>query len=452
MRLWPPLWFLLTGLLLAGCASYSPLPLPAHAKLAATAAALVVPTGAFDTPGVHLTHVNLERPLDATAVAALAVLNDPALVAARAERGVDAAQSYAAGLLPWPQISLGKGRPDPAGAGLANPWSLSVEENIAALLQHGAIERGAQASQMRVRLDVIWDEWQVAQQARLLYADIEASTAERKALQPLAELYAAHLRAARSGAAQGHLPENAVVSAQANYVALVAELSGLQVQEHKDKAALRGLLGLALDAPLRLALDDHSALPDAHSLQEALAALPHRRPDLMALAATYKSADERLHQAIAAQFPLIGVSIHRERDTDGVISNGLSLTLNLPFLNGARGRVAVARATRQSLHATYQARIDEAVTEVTALSGVAASLQAELVHLQHTLGRLPPVAESARGNVPFNTLAAYVAERGQIVAGIARLHGTLDQTVIALDTLLGMPLDNHLPAHPESPS
>ena len=446
MRSWCISPVLLTGLVLAGCASYSPLPLPQHAKLATSTSAFTAPVTAFETPSVHVMHVDLQRPLDATEVAALAVLNDPSLAAARAESGVVAAQSYAAGLLPWPQITLGAGRPDPAGTELSNPWSLSLDQNVSALLQHDPLERATQASQAHVRLDVIWDEWQVAQQARILYADIEASAAERVALEPLVKLYVGHLKAAQTRVAQGRVPQNAVLEAKAAYASLLGQLGVLEVRHANDLAALRGLLGLASEAPLRLALNDHPSPVDAKYLKKAIAALPHRRPDLMALAAVYKGVDERLRQAVAAQFPLIGVSIQRARDPDGVISNGLSLTLNLPFLNDARGEVAVARATRQAAHETYQARLDEAVTEATALSAEAASLQRQLVSLRQAMGRLPPLPESTLGKVSFNTLSAYLIERSQIVTQIARLRGDLDQSTIALDTLLGMPLDDN--AHP----
>lgn len=439
--------FLLSSVLacfwFTGCATYSSLPLAQQANLASTTANLTIPAREFETPGVRVTRVDLRRPLDATDVAALAVLNDPTLAATRAEDGVAAAQSYAAGLLPWPQITLGTGRPDPPGTGLSNPWSLSLDQNAAALLQHGAVERGARASEQRVRLDVIWDEWQVAQQARLLYADVEAADAEYQCLQPLTGLLAAHLKAAQAGVAGDRLSRAAAIQAQAAYGSVTVQLGTLQVRRDRDLAALRGLLGLAPDAALRLAGDDHPTLPEARNLQSAITALPRRRPDLMAMAAAYASADERLQQAILAQFPLIGVSIHRERDTEGVISNGVSLTLTLPFLNAARGEVAVARATRQSLHDDYQARLDTAVTEVTSLNDEAVQLQLQFEELQRAIGERPPAAQAEVGAVRFDTLAAYVTQRGQIGTEIAETRLALDQAAIALDTLLGMPLDEH---------
>lgn len=426
--------------LLAGCASYTPLPLPTRPDLASTAAALTVPVTAFDTPGVHITRVDLAEPLDADAIAALAVLNNPSLSALRAQRGVAAAQSYAAGLLPWPQIALGASRPAPTGAGLHPGWSVSVSEAFAALLQHAEADRAARADETRVRLNVVWNEWQVAQQARLLYAAIEHDSAQLKALQPLLQLYAGRARAGHAAFLAGGLSRADVTAAEAAYTQLLTRADTLKLARTKSLAALTGLLGLAPHIPIKLALDDHPIAVSVKALPAALAALPHRRPDLMALAANYRRADARLRQAVLAQFPLIGVTVSRERDTEGVISNGLSLTFNLPFLNAARGRVAVARATRQSLHAAYQARLDAAVTEVASLSDAETTLHTALVHMRQRVRARAAPTDAQPGTVSFTALATYLTQRRQMRDELASLRYTLDQTTIALDTLLGMPL------------
>ncbi len=425
---------------LAGCASYTPLLLPTRPDLASISTALTVPVTAFDAPGVHVTRVDLDQPLNAAAIAALVVLNNPALRAMRASRGVAAAQSYAAGLLPWPQIGLGVSRPAHGGAGLHTGWSVSVGEAFAALLQHADAERAARADETRVRLDVVWNEWQVAQQARLLYAAIERDSVRLTVLQPLLELYAERARAGHAAFLAGGLSRATVSAAGAADTQLLAQADTLELARAKNLAALTALLGLAPHTPLKLALDDHPSVVNAKILPGALAALPHRRPDLIALAATYRSADARLRQAVLAQFPLIGVSLSRERDTEGVISNGLSLSFNLPFLNAARGQVAVARATRQSLHDVYQARLDAAATKVASLSDAATYVHAALVHMQQTVSVREEPTDTQPGTVPFNVLAAYLAQRRQMEDELASLRYTLDQTTIALDTVLGMPM------------
>ncbi|MGH8321550.1 MAG: hypothetical protein ACRESX_03445, partial [Gammaproteobacteria bacterium] len=261
-------------------------------------------------------------------------------------------------------------------------------------------------------------------------------------LQPLLELYAERARAGHAAFLAGGLSRATVSAAGAADTQLLAQADTLELAHAKNLAALTGLLGLAPHTPLKLALDDHPTVVDAKTLPGAIAALPHRRPDLMALAAVYRSADARLRQAVLAQFPLIGVSLSRERDTEGVISNGLSLSFNLPFLNAARGQVTVARAMRQSLHDAYQARLDASATEVTSLSDAANHLHAAFVQMQQTVSVRDEPTDTQPGTVSFNVLAAYLAQRRQMEDELASLRYTLDQTTIALDTVLGMPMEH----------
>jgi hypothetical protein len=85
---------------LAGCASYhkSPLDLTPPLKSSFSALDHRLPDGAF---------IPLTLPSRAQNVAALAVLNDPDLVAARAQHGVAHADLLSAGLLPDPSVTGG---------------------------------------------------------------------------------------------------------------------------------------------------------------------------------------------------------------------------------------------------------------------------------------------------------------------------------------------------------
>lgn len=434
---------LVTVLGLAGCATYTSLPLPRQAHSIARMKLLTMPAARFKTPGIHSIKVDPSRPLDADAVAALAVLNDPALTAARARLGVAAAQSYAAGLLPWPKLVLGGGQPRSSAPGLTRAWSVALTQNIAALLQHHDRELAARATQQQVHLNLVWDEWQVAQRARLVYADIEMISARRAALRPLLALYAGQLKAARAGVQRHDVSQSAVLRVQAAMTAIVATQDKLDVKYAKDMASLHGLLGLAPGVPLSLALRDHPLPPNAKTVRAAIKALPSRRPDLMALAAAYRSANQRLRQAVLAQFPLIGIAVRHKRDTEGVISDGLSVTFKLPFLNNARGAVAKARASRLALNAAYAARLNDAVTEALSLRAQGQHIGQALATLRSSMARLPAAPEeTALGNVSFARLAAYSRERAQIASTIAGLQHSLDETSIALETLLGMPIDS----------
>ncbi|MDE2346096.1 MAG: TolC family protein, partial [Gammaproteobacteria bacterium] len=283
-------WPVAVVLSLSACATYTALPLPRQPNLAVSAAALTVPASEFATPGVQATRIDLSKPLDASAVAALAVLNNPQLTALRDQLGVAAAQSYAAGLLPWPELTAGRGRPSSTGPGIVDPWQLALTEDAAALIQHHEIERAGQASRRRVNLSVIWDEWQVAQEARILFADLEAQQSELNAMQPLVALYADHARNARSDSNTGSVSQASIEAALAAYDALLASQNAIEIKRLKDMSDLKALLGLAPDVSLSLALDQHPRPVKAADLNMALADLPHRRPDLMALAAAYETA------------------------------------------------------------------------------------------------------------------------------------------------------------------
>ncbi|MEO9131109.1 MAG: TolC family protein, partial [Sphingomonas sp.] len=105
MRLLPALPFLL----LAGCASYAPLPLKDGASTlnAPDMAALSQAAGAIDRPYLKPVSIDLAQPLDPDAIAVIAVIANPDLKARRERAGVSDAQLFAARLLPDPTFSIG---------------------------------------------------------------------------------------------------------------------------------------------------------------------------------------------------------------------------------------------------------------------------------------------------------------------------------------------------------
>src|SRR5258708_38868166 len=98
---------------LAACASYQSLPLATHVHLKHKRAEL-------DHSGVRI-----DQPLSVYDVAVLAVLNNPDLLAARAQRGVARAQVLEAGLLPNPSISASYAFL-PIGAAIVDAVAVSV--------------------------------------------------------------------------------------------------------------------------------------------------------------------------------------------------------------------------------------------------------------------------------------------------------------------------------------
>jgi len=124
----------------------------------------------------------------------------------------------------------------------------------------------------------------------------------------------------------------------------------------------------------------------------ALARLPDRRLDLLALQAGYRSADRQLRADILAQFPLLDIGFTRASDNTGVNSVGFGITLRLPVFNGNRGKIAVDRATRKALNAAYQAHLDSAQNHIRATFRRLRLAKSELAAAR---AQLPALASSA---------------------------------------------------------
>jgi len=433
----------LAATVLLGCAGYRARNLPVAPDLTA---ALPVLSAAADlpvVPAVRFSRIDPESGLTESQVAELAVLADPQLKALRAQIGVAQAQALAAGLLPDPLLTLSTAQVLSTGAGLSNPLALSIGEDIGRLITLGDARKAAVEHLHSINYQVLWREWLVAQHARQLWVDIRSVDAETPLLRQQIRLYRQALDASgRAAAADAMTP---LELAPWRSALLHAEVMRANAQRRRSaaQASLRLLLGLAAQAPLPLAGHIRRQLPSLQRITNALATLTQRRPDLMALAAGYRSADARLREQILAQFPGVGVQLSRSRDNSGVNMAGLSVGLRLPIFNRNRGNIAIARASRHVLLAQYQARLDSDTSEVHALDGALGSIASELRVVEKPLRELRETAAQAQRAFNAGALdwTAYggaeqtYLERASLAISLQR---SLAQGRVALQTLLGV--------------
>lgn len=431
---------------MAGCVVYRPAQLPTRSDLKTSVGGLTLPGARLvPLPATAPRTIHPHAPLDPTDAAILAVLNDPALQARRARRGVAAAELFAAGLLPDPVLQLTRIRPTGGGGGGGPGSSLAAGEALVPLVTRGDRIRAAQAHLHEVDLALLWKGWQVAQRARWLVSEIVAERQLRAA--------EAHARETVNGfqAALRHLKtaRDASAAELAQTEALLGKLtsdSGTTERKLNDaEQHLHALLDLKPAARLRLRVPPAPQIATA-AIASALQDLPRRRPDLLALAAGFRSKDESLRAAIAAQFPAITLSFLRESDVEGVTSVGIGVALRLPFFNGNRGAIRKAEADRASLRATYQARLDRAVGDVSRLEGDHRILEREVAGLKsqqllirsHTahMQRLAKSGVIDQMEALQLEMQWYHARRREITAELA-----LRKTSIALETMLGVPAD-----------
>ncbi|WP_171034199.1 TolC family protein [Lichenicoccus roseus] len=420
------------GLLLAaslgGCAHYAALPLPQQAALSPDLGGLV-----HDRP--------LPAALTVSDVVRLAVLNNPDLRAARNRTGVAAAQLLQAGILPNPQASL-SATPTLAGPGTTTAWNAGFTVDLRSLLMRPSAVRAARASKHQVEADLLWQEWQVAGQARLLMVQLIEEQRGLRLLDGLRQLLGGRLDERRRALAAG----------DATYATIAPDLAALTDAQTRTRDAMRlllqqrhrlaALLGLRPDALLVLA--DCINLPplDAGAIRTALPALPHRRPDLVALRWGYRAADEQIRSALITQFPNVSFGPTGGSDNTNVRAFGPQLSLELPVFDRGQGRIAAARATRQQLHDEYAARLAAADGDVRARLDETAQLQEQVATAR---AQLPAVLAAARA-ADAADVSGLIDPQARIDLQVARftrqaelivLQQSLLEQQVAIETLAG---------------
>ena len=157
--------------LLAGCATYSPLPLDKQARAADSVEQL-----RHDAP--------LPARLGVDDIALLALQNNPDLVAARAQRGVAQAQLLSAGILPNPSLNASYGFLL-GGPGTTGALAAGLSQDLTALVTLSAKRGAARESAREVDASLLWQEWQTIGKAQLQAVDLIEGERQQRLLAQL---------------------------------------------------------------------------------------------------------------------------------------------------------------------------------------------------------------------------------------------------------------------------
>jgi outer membrane protein TolC len=403
--------------LLTGCATYSPLPLPASPQLA---------------PAVdQLAH---DQPLPASAltvnqVTALAVQNNPDLRAVRAQHGVAQAQLIQAGVLPNPQLSLAV-LPLLAGVGTTTAWNAALGFDLRALVTYRTRKEAAEKTVRQVDADILWREWQLAGQARLLAVDLIEGQRSLRILTQARDLLAERGGRLEAAVAAGNLTLADAAPYLAARQATQTQLNELQRRTLTQRHQLNALLGLAPEAMVPLAETVDLPPLDPEAIERDLPNLPARRPDLVALQLGYAAQDARLRTALLMQFPAMTLGVAFNQDNAAVRNGGPTAGFGLPIFDRNQGGVAIERATRVQLHEEYAARLAAAIGEVRARLREMAVTQDQLARLRGDL----PAAEQAAARAAAALRTRDIDQRTYVDLVNARL--TRAAQVVTLEQLL----------------
>jgi outer membrane protein, heavy metal efflux system len=449
-RLASALAYPLVLLLCGGCAIYRGKPLGS----AGVATALRSPDRAqLERNASQLRHpliapvtLDFSEPLTPDEITVITILANPELRALRAKEKVADAQAFASGLLPDPQITIGIDRVlSPADQGLLSAYNGGLTLDLLGALAVRSVERhAARATATQTHLDVAWQEWTTAGQARLLairlpYQMRAAALAQAAAVEA-DEILEAILKAAERGDLKGDEVQTWRITAADARMRATASTRALQT----TRLDLNALLGLLPQEPLRVAAAMPLTAWKLPNADELFQAARRQRLDLRALEQGYEAQEAMLHRAVLGQYPRLGITLTRARDTSSVQTFGPSVALDLPIWNRNRGVIAVADATREQLRAEFMARLHQTRAEIAALVESVNRDEAARAGLQAGMGDIERIASvyadaARRGTVTRPVAAAIRAAAIDKQVALLGLEQSCAEQRLALALATGTP-------------
>jgi outer membrane protein TolC len=418
---------------LAACATYESLPLETHVHLKHKLSELV-----------H-TGVRIDQPLSVYDVAVLAVLNNPDLLAARAQRGVARAQVLEAGLLPNPSVSasyLYLLNPSSAAGVIFDAVTATVTQDIQKTITMKSRLRAAQSAALQVDATVLWEEWQLIGKTRLAVFDIVQGEKLRRVLGEYRDVLQSRFDRGRKALSDN----NVTLATVAPDLAAVGEtrkaLFDLERDLDTHRHDLNALLGLSPEVAVPLKTQLQVLPVDSKAVMHALEDLADRRPDLIALQLGYRSQDEKFRGAIVGQFPALTFGPSYSRDTSDVRSFGPQLTMDLPIFDRNQGNVAIEKSTRVQLRAEFSARLSAAHSEVLASLATQRLITRQLDEERAEMPVLKGFASQAEsamnaGNIDERAYVDLVSANYAKQQAILTLEQLLLEQEVAIATLIG---------------
>ncbi len=350
--------------------------------------------------------LDFTQPLTPDEVTVVAVLANPDLRALRTKESVAAAQLFASGLFPDPQVSLSVDKLlSPKDQGLVNGYAGGLSLDLLGALATRSIERqAARTAANQTRLDIAWHEWTTAGQARLLAVrlpyQMQAAVLAEKAAASADRILTLTLAATERGDLKGdELEARRIAAADATVraAAMARDAQSTQLE-------LNRMLGLKPDETLAVAGPAALAAwtaPDPNALFQTARS---QRLDLQALAQGYASQEATLYRAILGQYPRLGIAVTRARDTSAVHTLSPAVSLDLPIWNRNWGPISVARADRTRLRAEFAARLHQTRADIAALVAGINRDEAPRVAVAAGMSDIERIADSfdesaARGDV-----------------------------------------------------
>src|SRR5205814_4259636 len=426
-------------------------PLCAESPMQATAAVetmLRIPASRFQNQSAEQLSVDLRRGIGPDDAASIALYSNPALRAIRDRRGLATAQVIQAGILPNPLVSYARDFVTGGNtAGTVTAYNLTAAWEFTALIPFLPKQTAARKNFRSVDLDVAWQEWQIAVNARTAVyrvLSLDAQTARaREATSGLQQSTDA-MRKAVDTHEKTVLELAAVESASQDSR---ATMLALEQEFGKQRLGLNKILGAEPENNVRLraglTLPTHVEPPNERDL---LNHVESHRLDLLGLRLGYESQDAAVRAAILAQFPRISLAFVRAKDNTNVQSSGFNVAIDVPIFDRNQGVIATERATRQRLLDEYHQRVFEARSDVAAAIADIRSLDQQLTAAEEALPLLQKLVDSAQTAIEQRTadvLSYYTARSNLLQKRIQLIK--LQEQLLEAHTALEIASGRYLP-------
>ena len=382
--------------------------------------------------------------------ATIALYSNPALRAVRDRRGLAVAQLIQARILPNVVVSYARDYVTGGNtAGAVTAYNLSAGWEFSALVPFLPKQTAARKNLGSVDLDIAWQEWQMAENARTAVYRVIALDAQvaraREGNRGLQESTDA-VRQAVDAHEKTVLDLAAVEAASQDSRSTMLSLE--QDFEHQ-RLGLNKILGVEPETKVRLRaglmLPTHLDPPDERDL---LANIELRRLDLLGLHKGYESQDATVRAAILAQFPRMSVAFVRAKDNTNVQSSGFNVAVDVPIFDRNQGVIATERATRQRLLDEYNQRVFEARSDIAVAIADIRALDRQVAAAQEALPvveRLVDSAEKAREQGNADVLSYYTARNNLLQKRIQLIK--LQEQLLEANTALEIASGRYLPSN-----
>ncbi|MGH7181155.1 MAG: TolC family protein [Nitrospiraceae bacterium] len=301
--------------------------------------------------------------------AVLAVLANPGLRAVRDQRAIAAGQVLQAGILPNPRLTYFLSIPTgPVPVGTVAEFGGTLLWDLQMLINRGARVEAAEAQAVAVDLDVAWQEWQVAQAAKLAAYRLWTLRSQAQLATELSDLLTGNVTQMRQALQRGILTGLELSAAESAHNNARTNMLELQKLVRQQQLAFNRLVGLPPDIAIPL---EHSIELPARlvppTLKWFLEGLEDRRLDLVALRQGYASQEATVRAAILSQFSNITIGFYDVRDLGNFYRPGPQFSTDLPIFNRNQGNIAIERATRQKLLDEYTNRVFQTRNDIARL-------------------------------------------------------------------------------------